>query len=117
MDEKLYYQPTGRGYFEAWTYNDGNTVYVIRNVDENEIRQYAKKYGYRTVFVAPLPKNETPTRRTEDYEYRWRKERPGEYSVWVVSSYTGDPKEVVSTHTTSRGAMAAIRKLYERRER
>ena len=114
MNEKLYYQPVGRGFYEAWVYVDGDTHYVLRSAEEDEIRGYARRHRYRLVFVDPAPQYVTPTRKQEDYEYRWRKDGPRVYTVWLVSRHTGSVKDMISEHATERGAIAATRRLNAR---
>jgi len=49
-EETMYYQRHGHG-FEAWSYSDGDRVWLMRDKSEAEVRAYAERHGYRLVSV------------------------------------------------------------------
>ena len=49
-EETMYYQRHGHG-FEAWSYSDGDRVWLLHNKSVDEVRAYAQRHGYRLVAV------------------------------------------------------------------
>lgn len=49
---------------------------------------------------------------TQGYGYAYQKEAKG-YSVWLVSLWTGDMKDLICYARTSREAQAKVNKLYK----
>ena len=48
--------------YEAWTYSDGNKVQVMKTLDKAKIEAWAKKHGYKLVWVNPPTENPPPTK-------------------------------------------------------